>query len=88
MNDVLYEAIKKSLIEDIKGIYNYFQKDTENLRGVIVQLNSSKGLGNYLLSNPNKITNMAEYLSENLYFSIKLILTRDGDDELYPLIEN
>lgn len=88
MNDYLYEAIRISLLEDIKGIFEYFNEDTENLEGVIVQLNSSRGLGNYLISNPNKITEFVEYLSDNLYFSIKLIISKDDDEKFYPLVKN
>lgn len=88
MNDYLYEAIKMSLLEDIKGIYEYFNVDTENLEGVIVQLNSSKGLGDYLKCNPDKLTDMIEYLSNNLYFSIRLVLTKDAVEKFYPLVKN
>lgn len=88
MNDMLYEAIKQALICDMKGMYNYFETNTENLRGVIVQINSSRGLGDYLKSNPDKITELAEYLFKHLNFSIKIVLTADGDDKFYPLIEN
>lgn len=88
MNSYLYEAIRISLLEDIKGIFEYFNEDTENLEGVIVQLNSSRGLGNYLISNPNKITEFVEYLSDNLYFSIKLIISKDDDEKFYPLVKN
>lgn len=88
MNNYLYEAIRISLLEDIKGIFEYFNEDTENLEGVIVQLNSSRGLGNYLVSNPNKITEFVEYLSNNLYFSIKLIISKDDDEKFYPLVKN
>lgn len=88
MNNYLYEAIRTSLLEDIKCIFEYFNEDTENLEGVIVQLNSSRGLGNYLISNPNKITEFVEYLSNNLYFSIKLIISKDDDEKFYPLVKN
>ena len=88
MNDMLFEAIKQALICDMKGMYNHFKEDTENLRGVIVQINSSRGLGDYLKSNPDKITELAEYLFKSLNFSIKIILTAEGDDRFYPLIEN
>lgn len=88
MNEAIYEAIKQALICDMKGMYNYFKRDTENLKGVIIQINSSRGLGDYLTSNPEKITEMAEYLFSHLNFSIKIVLTADGDDRFYPLIEN
>lgn len=88
MNDILYKAIKKSLIEDIKGVYDYFKENTENLEGVIIQFNSSRGIGEYLKDNPKKLTDMIEYLYNNLNFSIRLVITREGDDEFYPLIES
>jgi hypothetical protein len=39
MNKVLFRAIQKSLVADIRGVYNTFSEEYDNLQGLILQLN-------------------------------------------------
>ncbi len=88
INECLYEGIKKNLTEDIIIAYEVFKEEGyENLEGVILSLNSSKGFGSFLVSNPEKIADFSDHIFENIEFVVHLAFSKDQEDEFYPLIE-
>ena len=89
MNDFVFNGIKKSLTEDLKIAYEVFKEENKNqeLSGVTLHLNSTKGFGEYLKNNPDKIKDLLEPLYRELDFCIKLVFSKDGDEEFYPLFD-
>lgn len=88
INDCVYEGIKKSLTEDIILAYEVFKEEGyENLEGVILSLNSFKGFGSFLVSNPTKLSDFSNHIYENIDFIVHLAFSKDQEDEFYPLIE-
>lgn len=89
MNDFVFDAIKKSLTDDIKIAYEVFKEENidKELSGVTIHLNSTKGFGEYLKNNQQYIRDLLEPLYQELDFCIKLVFTKDGDEEFYPLFE-
>lgn len=89
MNDFVFDAIKKSLTDDIKIAYEVFKEENidKELSGVTIHLNSTKGFGEYLKNNPQYIRDLLEPLYQELDFCIKLVFSKDGDEEFYPLFE-
>lgn len=86
-NDLIFEAIKKTLVEDFKKANRVFSMSTNNSRGVMLSLNTSKGFGKYLYENPHKIKVLAKHINSNVDFNVKLIFAKTGEEEFYPLIE-
>lgn len=89
MNDYVFEAIRKSLSEDIKLAYEVFKEENKNqeLSGIAIHLNSTKGFGEYLKNNPNRIKDLLEPLYQELEFCIKIVFDTEGDEEFYPLFD-
>ena len=89
MNDFVFDAIKKSLTDAIEIAYEVFKEENidKELSGVTIHLNSTKGFGEYLKNNPQYIRDLLEPLYQELDFCIKLVFTKDGDEEFYPLFE-
>ena len=87
MNDQLYEGIKKKLTEDIIIAYEVFKEEEyDNLEGVILQLNSTKGFGEFIKKDPVKLADFMEHLYNNLEFLVHISFTNQGEDEFYPLL--
>lgn len=88
MNNQIYEGIKKKLTEDIIIAYEVFKEEEhQNLEGVILSLNSFGNFGKYLRENPDKMADFTGHIFENIDFVVHLAFSKDGKDELYPLIE-
>lgn len=88
-NDMLYEAIKTSMVDDLKLVYEVFESDNiENLEGVIVYLNSLREFGNYLKNDHVKLAEFIEHLMYNVDFHVHVAFGEKGDDEFFPLIRN
>jgi hypothetical protein len=88
INECLYEGIKKNLTEDLLVAYEVFKEEGyENLEGVILSLNSSKGFGSFLVANPSKLADFSNHVYENIEFIVHLAFSKDQEDEFYPLIE-
>lgn len=85
-NNLISEAIKRSLVEDMNKAYMNF-KDSIDLKGIILKVNINNGYGRYLYSDLEKIQDLTKYLAKNLAFPTKIIFAKDGDEELYPMIE-
>ena len=86
-NDYIYEAIKKSIINDIELAYEVFKEEEyDNLEGVILQLNSTKGFGEFIKKDPVKLADFMEHLYNNLEFLVHISFTNQGEDEFYPLL--
>ena len=85
-NEMVFEAIKVSLIKDMNTAYKKFNSEM-NVTGISMRLNTMNGFGYWLYSNPEKIQDLAKYLAKNLDFPTKILFTKEGDEELFPLIE-
>ena len=86
-NEMIYNAIKVSIIDDLNIVYEVFKEEgIENLEGVIVYLNSLRGLGSYLKNNTIKLAEFIEHLIHNLDFHVQLSFGEKDDDEYFPLI--
>lgn len=86
-NEMIYNVIKASIIDDLNIVYEVFKEEgIENLEGVIVYLNSLRGLGSYLKNNPLKLAEFIEHLIHNLDFHVQLSFGEKDDDEYFPLI--
>lgn len=86
MNKVLFRAIQKSLVSDIRGVYNTFSEEYDNLEGLILQLNINRTLGEYLKQNPSKIEELLLYLNKEVDFKVKLLFTSTEEEKFYPII--
>lgn len=86
MNKVLFRAIQKSLVSDIRGVYNTFSEEYDDLQGLILQLNINRTLGEYLKQNPSKIEELVLYLNKEVDFRVKLIFTSTEEEKFYPLL--
>ena len=87
MNKVLFRAIQKSLVADIRGVYNTFSEEYDNLQGLILQLNINRTLGEYLKQNPSKIEELLLYLNKEVDFKVKLLFTSTDEEKFYPIID-
>ena len=87
MNKVLFRAIQKSLVSDIRGVYNTFSEEYDNLQGLILQLNINRTLGEYLKQNPSKIEELLLYLNKEVDFKVKLLFTSTDEEKFYPIID-
>jgi hypothetical protein len=88
INDCVYEGIKKNLTEDLLIAYEVFKEEGyEDLEGVILSLNSSKGFGSFLASNPSKMADFSNHVFENIDFIVHLAFIKDQEDEFYPLLK-
>ena len=88
INDYVYEGIKKNLTEDLIIAYEVFKEEGyEDLEGVILSLNSSKGFGSFLVSNPSKLADFSNHVYENIDFIVHLAFIKDQEDEFYPLLK-
>ena len=86
-NDYIYEAIKKSILHDIEIAYEVFKEENyEKLEGVILQLNSTKGFGDFIKNDASKLADFMEHLYNNLEFIVHIAFTEQGEDEFYPLL--
>lgn len=86
MKDYVYEAIVKSIINDMKLAYDVFDDEYEDLDGVILYLNtSSDGFGGYLYKHSEKIQDFALKINRGCDFNTKLIFTSTGQEGYYPL---
>jgi hypothetical protein len=87
MNDCLYEAIKKSMVEDLKIAYEVFKDEGyENLEGVILALNPLKDFGSFIKNDPVKLGDFYEHLYSSVDFIVHIAFNIDGEDEFYPLL--
>lgn len=88
MNDKLYEAVKKSIVEDLNVAYEVFlEEGYKNLEGVILSLNPLKGFGLYLKENPQKLGDFADHLFTCVDFTVHLAFDKDSEDEFFPFIK-
>lgn len=88
-NEMIYNAIKVSIIDDMNIVYEVFKEEgIENLEGVIIYLNSLRGLGNYLKNNPIKLAEFVDHLLSHLDFRIQISFGEKDEDEYFPLICN
>ena len=88
INDCVYEGIKKNLTEDLIIAYEVFKEEGyDDLEGVILSLNSSKGFGSFLVSNPSKMADFSNHVYENIDFIVHLAFIKDQEDEFYPLLK-
>ena len=88
INDCVYEGIKKNLTEDLINAYEVFKDEGyEDLEGVILSLNSSKGFGSFLVSNPSKLADFSNHVYENIDFIVHLAFVKDQEDEFYPMLK-
>ena len=86
-NDHVYEAIKKSIINDVQIAYEVFKEEGyDNLEGVILCLNSFSKFSIYLKENPVKLADFTECLFTSFDFIVQLSFVKDGEDEFYPLV--
>lgn len=89
MINYLYEGVKRKLTEDLIIAYEVFKEEEyEDLIGVILSLNNSKGFGLFLREHPEKLADFSEHLYTALDFTVHLAFLEDGSDDFYPLIKN
>lgn len=89
MINYLYEGVKRKLTEDLIIAYEVFKEEGyEDLIGVILSLNNSKGFGLFLREHPEKLADFSEHLYVALDFTVHLAFLEDGNDDFYPLIKN
>lgn len=86
-NQVLYEAIKKSLIDDLNKANEIFNDEIDNSAGVMLCLNTTKGFGRYLYNEPHKINELAKFLNSNVNFNVKIKFSKIGEEEFLPILE-
>ena len=86
MNDHIFEAVKMSLLFDMKRVYNYYKNDDPNVKGVEFKFNISHGFGEYIYNNTDKLMNMVEYFNGSIEFPYRFIFEEEGEEEFYPLI--
>ena len=87
-NEQIYKAIKVKILDDLEIAYEVFKEEEyENLRGVILQLNSSKGFGEYLKNDHSKLSDFIEHLYEHLDFLVHITFSEDVEEEFFPLLD-
>lgn len=86
INDYLFEAIKMSLLLDIKKVYEYYKVNEPQVKGVELKFNINNGFGEYIYSNKDKLIELIEYFNESVNFQYKFIFDKEGDEEFYPLM--
>lgn len=88
MINYLYEGVKRKLVEDLIIAHEVFKEEGyENLEGVILSLNNSKGFGMFLKQHPSKLADLSEHLCNNLDFVVQIAFLEKGKEEFYPLIK-
>lgn len=87
MNNYIFDAIRASLTKDINKAYNIFKDKYNDVIGVSLLLNTTRGFGEYLKNHPDKVKELLEPLYMDLKFPIKLIFTEKGEEEFYPLFK-
>ena len=87
-NEQLYQAIKIKIIEDLNIAYEIFKEENyNNLGGVILQLNSSKGFGQYIKNDPAKLSDFLEHLYTHLDFLVHITFDEHVEEEFFPLLD-
>lgn len=86
-NDLIYKAIKKSIIDDIEVAYEVFKQERyDNLEGIILQLNTRNGFGEFIKNDHEKLADFMVYLYKNLEFQVNITFTDQDEDEFFPLL--
>lgn len=85
-NEQLYHAIKIKIIDDLNIAYEVFQEEEyDTIKGVILQLNSTRGFGQYIKNDPSKLSDFLEHLYENLDFLVHITFDENAEEEFFPL---
>lgn len=87
MNDYLFEAIKIKLLEDFETVYDYYKSKDESVKGVEFKFNVTRGFGEYIYTNTDKLVDMVRYFNDNISFPYKFHFHEIGDEEFYPMME-
>ena len=86
-NDLIYEAIKKSILHDIEVAYEVFkQEGYDNLEGIILQLDTRNGFGQFIKNDHDKLADFMVHLYTNLEFHVNITFTDQDEDEFFPLL--
>ena len=85
-NEYIFEAIKMSLLLDIKKVYEYYKINEPEVRGVELKFNVSNGFGEYIYNNTDKLMELIEYFNKHVQFPYKFIFDKEGEEEYYPLM--
>jgi len=87
-NEQLYQAIKIKILDDLNIAYEVFKEEGfENLGGVILQLNSTKGFGEYIKNEPKKLSDFLEHLYTHLDFLVHITFGEHVEEEFFPLLD-
>lgn len=87
-NEQLYQAIKIKILDDLNIAYEVFKEEGyENLGGVILQLNSTKGFGEYIKNDPKKLSDFLEHLYTHLDFLVHITFGEHVEEEFFPLLD-
>lgn len=85
-NEYIFEAIKMSLLLDIKKVYEYYKVNEPSVRGVELKFNVSRGFGEYIYNNHDKLKELIDYFTTSISFPYRFIFDTEGDEEFYPLM--
>ena len=87
-NEQLYQAIKIKILDDLNIAHEVFKEEGyENLGGVILQLNSTKGFGEYIKNDPKKLSDFLEHLYMHLDFLVHITFGEHVEEEFFPLLD-
>lgn len=86
MNNVLFEAIKIKLLEDITNVYNYYISQNSFVKGVEFKFNVTNGFGEYIYTNHDKLIELVRYFNENITFPYRFYFDEEGEEEFYPMM--
>lgn len=85
-NEYIFEAVKMSLLLDIKKVYEYYKVTEPETRGVELKFNISNGFGEYIYNNNDKLMELIEYFNKSISFPYRFIFEKEGEEEFYPLL--